>query len=155
MTLRVEKAVVYTGVQTPFVPALKVQKANVYVAVLVPSTDQLKVEKAAVYAGVQVQVHGDAYQTTSGNRPIYKAGPKPWIDFSTGQSLIAYLATSSSHAAFCLDRFGNFSQVFQDTLPTGYHTFSTDFNQYVVIDDPAPTTYKKNLYKANMLKRYL
>lgn len=87
MTMNVQKTVVYAATQAPLNASMSVEKVTAYAAVQIPPSESLKVEKAVVYAATQTNVTGDAKQPTSAERPRYRTGAVPFVEFTAGSSL--------------------------------------------------------------------
>lgn len=128
----IAKASASVVVLQTFAPAQGLQKASISVVVQSVPDSRLNVPKASLSVAVLPDVSGNAFQTTPGNRPLYRAGPKPYIEFTPGSSLEVKLLFAGTYTLILLLPDGS-STTEAIELPAGIYTLpATDFNQAVL-----------------------
>lgn len=154
--LKAEKTVSGVVTQTTFTPALKIEKAVATVVVQVPPpVPPQKLTKTVSSVVVAKDGTGNARQATSGNRPVYKAGPRSYLDFTGGKSLSMFALPTATYQFVNLKPDGQFTETQVNLTGDPSDLPSTNFNQLyfyeVGIKKPQRRYYE--MIKANMRKR--
>lgn len=93
----------------------------------------MDVHKAVAYAVESADLSGNAKQSTAGARPIYRDGPRPYCDYSAGDSLQVNLPNTAVYTVIVYKPDDTF-EITTPTLTAGVNTLPiVDFNQVVVV----------------------
>lgn len=144
--IRVKKSVSTVVTTQPFVPALKVEKATATVVTLVPGTVEQKVQKATSTVVILGDTSGNAKQSVSAERPLYRAGPIPYIQFTAGSSLDIGITAPGTYTLLLYKPDGSITQTTLNLMEGTYTLPTTDFNQAVL----ARTTDKRILRRIKL-----
>lgn len=131
---RIHKTVAGVVTQPTFTPSAKVEK-SVSVVVVQPLAifPAALLEKAVSAVVTQQDASGNATQPTNANRPTYRAGPKPYVEFSAGKSLTVNLLFAGDYTLLTLLTDGAHT-VQNLTLAAGLYTLpSVNFNQAILV----------------------
>ena len=126
--INVNKSTLY-GVETPLLGAVA-RKINLYAVEMVPL--YLEAQKIALYAAELPDATGNAKQATAADRPIYRAGPEPYVEFGTGDSLAVNIMFADTYTIVTYRADDTFT-VQSVSLPAGPTTLNANFNQVAII----------------------
>lgn len=127
--INLEKVVAY-GVETPELK-LEAQKVVVYAVEMLPLT--MEVQKLTVYAAEVADASGNAFQSVAGDRPTYRAGPDPYIEFGAGDTLRITLLADGPYTLITYRPDDSFTTQLL-TLAAGQYTLpAVNFNQLALI----------------------
>lgn len=129
----VQKAAAYVAVQTAPVESQNVEKVVAYVAVQAPYNPGQNVEKVVAYVGLLPDATGDAKQGTAADRPAYRAGPDPFVEFGAGESLQVNIVLPGTFTILTYRPDDTFTTETL-TLPAGPYTLpAVNFNQVAIV----------------------
>lgn len=129
--IQAHKAVAY-AVEQPL-GGVRAHKAVAYV--VEQQALFLQAHKAVAYAVEQGDFTGNARQETPDDRPTYRAGPLPHVEFGAGDSLVVNLPFGGSFTIATLQPDQTFT-VAEVTLPAGLWILpAVNFNQVALLAD--------------------
>lgn len=131
-TITARKVSASAVVLTPFTPQITARKVGASAVVLTFPDFGITARKVSATATVLGDGTGDARQTASGNRPAYRAGPDPYVEFGPGETLSVNLLFPGKYTLIRYKADDTF-EITTMTLTPGPFVLDNDFNQAALV----------------------